>query len=158
MNNASKESRSPERIWILRRGESIRQAVSRIKKECPSAIFDVALTNINHIKRVPILKGEDKIKMLVFKGKAGDFRQVGGVIAALRALHLPKGDIIPTLLRIYSAMEGSLYQGKIPPPSAVDDPREFARTFIFDLPPIRSMSVNDIPKMNEQLLKLLTAA
>jgi len=75
-----------ERVWILRSGETVPQAVSKIKKICPNAIFDVALSSAKHIKRVPVLKGDNRIKMLVFQGKVGDFAQLEGVIDALRAL------------------------------------------------------------------------
>jgi hypothetical protein len=127
--------------------------MAHIKESCPDAIFDVALTDANDIAKVP-----DGVKMLVFKGVVGDFSHIEGIVAALRALHLQREQVMPSLLRIYAAMKGAAYEGKMPPPGLLDDPREFARAFIFDLPPVTSVPVNDIPKLNARLLVLLTAA
>jgi hypothetical protein len=159
VNNASMRSDASERIWILRRGESIEKAMAKIRGICPNAVFDVALSSTKHIDRVPpASEGEDEIKMLVFKGKVGDFTQVEGVITALRALHLERDRVIPALMQIYAVMKGSGYDGKVPSAELLASPRDFARNFIFDLPPADALPVDDISKLNEQLLKLLTAA
>ena len=96
--------------------------------------------------------------MLVFEGQAGDFRQIEGIIIALRALHLERNKVIPALLRMYAIMKGEPYEGKIPPVSMLDRPRDFARTFIFDLPPVTGVPVNDIPELNKRLKEFLIAA
>ncbi|MFH1394911.1 MAG: hypothetical protein ABIH09_02005 [Candidatus Omnitrophota bacterium] len=158
INTASKESKSPERIWLLKEGESIEQAIDYIKGICSNAIFDVALSNSSHIDNVPGYVKENEIKMLVFEGKVGDFSQIGGIIAALGALHLEEEKIIPTLLQIYAAINGSCYEGKIPLSSDLQLPRAFARSFVFKLPPAVSLPVDDIPKLNGKLLRILMAA
>ncbi len=158
INTASMKSGSPERIWILKREETIKEAIAKIKAICPNAVFDVALSSPDHIEKIPALEGEKEIKMLVFKGTAGDFSQIEGVIAALRALHLKKEQVIPALLRIYSIMAGAPYTGEIPSEATLEDVREFARKFIFDLPPATELPVDDIPKLNERLKELLIAA
>ncbi len=152
INNAAERSKAPERIYILKKGESIEEAISRLSMAHPDAIFDIALSEESHIENVP-----GDIKRLVFKGSAGDVAQLEGVVAALRALHGPKEDIIPTLKRIYALLKGTACQYEIPP-DVLDDPVKLARTFIFDLPPATPIPADEIRKMNDRLLQLLIAA
>jgi len=155
INNASKEIDGPERIWILRNNQSIEDAMLEIRRSCPDAVFDVALSSVEHIERVPEQGG---IKMLVFSGKVGDIRQLEGIIAALRALHRSRENVMPSLLRIYSVMKGAVFKGEIPPLSVLDDPREFAKRFVFELPPVELISLDDQKKMNDRIKRLLIAA
>jgi len=157
LNNLSKKSSAPERIYVLRQGETIEKAIAAIKVACPEAIFDIGLSSVDHIDQVPVLEGGEKIEMLVFEGEASYFRQLEGVIAALRALHLKEGERIPTLKHIYEIMNKTACDWDIPP-APITDPREFARKFIFRLPPITTVPIDDMPKINEKLLMLLTAA
>ena len=83
--------------------------------------------------------------------------QLEGFIAALRALHGPKKDIVLTLKRIYSVLTGVACPYEIPP-DILDDPVKFAHSFIFDLPPAAPIPANEISKINERLLQLLIAA
>lgn len=159
INNASKKSNAPERIWILRKGESIEQAISRIKEANPneSPIFDVALSSASHVRRIK----DKKIKMLIFEGRTGDFRQIEGIIAALRTLYLPKEKVIPGLLQIYNIMGATPKKGNKSIEKLIkllDNPQKFALSFVYVLPPMTSMPINDIPKINRHLLKLLIAA
>jgi len=155
VNNASKKSKSFERIWLLKDGESIGQVIDSIRGICSNAIFDVALSNPDHIDSVPVYNKDNEIKILVFEGKVGDFSQIGGILDALKALHLEEEKVISALLHIYAVINGSCYEGKIPLSSDLKLPREFARNFIFKLPPVTPLPVNDISKMNEKLLKVL---
>jgi len=155
VNKLSMSSDASERIWILKRGETIETAMVAIRQSCPNAVFDVALSDVEHISRIP---KNESIKMLVFQGGVSDFAQLGGVVEALRALYLKKEDIVPMLLRIYSVMNGKAYDRGLPPPEAFDDPAKFALSFIFDLPPIKAIPAEDQPKMNKMLFRLLTAA
>ena len=95
--------------------------------------------------------------MLVFEGNAGDFRQLEGIIAALRALHLSRAEILHSLLRIYAAMKGEGYQGEIDE-RWLDSPLELARNFIFDLPPMDPIPVEQEQELNERLVQFLIAA
>lgn len=152
VNNAAERSKASERIYMLKRNESIEDAINHINRDHPDAIFDIALSAENHIGKVP-----GDIKRLVFKGSAGDVTQLEGIVAALRALHGPREDVIPTLKRIYAVLKGAACQYEIPP-DTIDDPVKFARNFIFDLPPTEPIPADEISKMNERLLQLLVAA
>ncbi|MDP3792060.1 MAG: glycogen/starch synthase [Candidatus Omnitrophota bacterium] len=150
VNKAFRDNKNvSEKVWILESGTSISEAIKKIRAENTNAMVDIALSIEEHLALVP----EDKdIKMLIFKGE--DFIQLEGIVAALRALHSDNG--LPALLRIYSVMAGKPFDN--PPDAISDDPKEFARRLIFDLPKAASAPVNDIPKLNKRLLELLTAA
>ncbi len=152
VNNSAEKSKAPERIYILKRNESVEDAIAEIVRDCPNAVFDIALSSEDHIEKVP-----GGIKRLVFKGGAGDVAQLEGFIAALRALHGPKEEIIPTLKRVYSILTGVACTYEISP-DIIDDPVKFARNFIFDLPPVTPIPADEISKMNKRLLQLLIAA
>ena len=151
VNKAFRENKdAAEKIWIIEEGKSIEDAINEIRRENPYALIDIALSSEEHIDNVP----DDKsLKMLVFKPQ-GDYIQLEGVIAALRALH--SENALPALLRLYSVMAQESFNN--PPDAVSDNPKEFARRIIFVLPRASSAPVNDIPKLNERLLKLLTAA
>lgn len=150
INKAFRENKDAmEKIWILDDKKTIAEAVEDIRKDDPNAVIDIALSDESHIESAP---DEKEIKMLVFKAK--DFIQLEGVTAALRALH--SDNALSALLRIYSVMSGKPFNN--PPDAISDDPKEFARRLIFDLPEAASVPIDDIPKLNERLLQLLTAA
>ncbi len=153
VTQVNKEFRDPkrtEKIWILGRGESVADAVRGIRAVNRDALIDIALSKEDHIKDVP----DDKsLKMLVFESHE-DFIQLEGVIAALRALHSEDG--LSMLLRLYSVMAGKPY--KDPPKVMSNDPKEFAHKLVFYLPKITSVPTDEMRKLNERLLELLTAA
>lgn len=155
INKASKESDARERIYIKSSKESVESVIRKLKESTPNAVFDIALSSPKLISRVPKYEGENEIKILVFEGQVGDFSQIEGIVAALRALHLERDQAVLSLLRIYSAITGRAYEGEIP---SMDDVRDFARKFIIKLPPATKLAIEDIPKLNQMLLKLLTAA
>jgi len=158
LNNASMSSDASERVYVPLRGESLPHTMRKIKELCPNAFFDVALSSVDKIDDVPHFNNGNQVKMLVFQGQPGDFTQVEGMVSALRAMHLPKERVIPSLLMIYSAISGSPYEGELPGTELLDDPEEFARRFIFVLPPAKPLPVDDIKELNEKLLRFLTAA
>ncbi len=150
INKAFRENKDVmEKIWVLDDKKAIAEAIADIRKDDPNAVIDIALGNESRIESIP---DDKEIKMLVFKAK--DFIQLEGVVAALRALH--SDNALPALLRIYSVMAGKPFNN--PPDAISDDPKEFARRLIFDLPRAASAPIDDISKMNERLLQLLTAA
>lgn len=158
VNQASFRSEGKERIYITREGETLAQAIAAIKGRCPNAVFDAALSRAEEIDAVPEIEGGMPVRMLAFEGEPRDFTQLGGVIAALRALHLGRDEAIPALQRVYAGLCGRAFTGRVPPPEAFDDPRAFAQAFIFTLPPAAALPIDDIQKLNNQLLKFLTAA
>jgi hypothetical protein len=138
-----------EKICIVSGTEAIMGEIKRIKSIDPNALIDIALSDESQLEMMP----DDKdLKMLVFKTK--NFIQLEGVVAALRALH--SDDALSALLRIYSVMAGEPY--KNPPDSVIEDAKEFARRLVFDLPNANPVPLNEIPKLNERLIQLLTAA
>lgn len=151
INKISRDTNASERIWILKKSESIEEAINKIREDDPRAIIDVALSSRTHIKSVP---DDRSVKMLVFKSGGSEFIQLEGVIAALRALH--SDDALERLLRIYTVMTGRSYFN--PPRNISEDPKEFALRFVFDLPPAKRILVKDLPKLNKRLLEFLTAA
>ena len=162
INNASKRSRSAERLWILRNDETIYEAVERIRSFCPNALFDVALSSSDHMENVPVLKGDNRIKMLVFEGSSNDIRQIEGIILALGTLHLPEDRAVAELKDLFHILTGTPYiNGKFDDiklrEMLVQAPRDFARNFIFTLPPAEEY-VDDIDELNKRLLTFLTAA
>ncbi|MDP8298494.1 MAG: hypothetical protein P9L88_01115 [Candidatus Tantalella remota] len=159
INNASRSSGSPERIFIVDGRWPINEVIASIKEDCPNAVFDIALGDREKISEVPELQGVEQIRMLVFETSDGsDYTHLEAVVQALRALHLSKNRVIPHLLEILSVLKGSAYKGEVPDMSVLDDPREFARQFIFILPPVKGLPIDDIPKLNDHLLKVLIAA
>ena len=149
VNKAFRDSKAAERIWILDDKKTAADAIAEIRKDDPDAVIDVALGDEGSIASMP---DDKRIKMLVFKAR--NFIQLEGVIAALRALH--SDNALPTLLRIYSVMAGEPF--KNPPDAISDDPKDTARRIIFNLSKPAAVHIDDIPKLNERLLELLTAA
>ncbi len=150
VNKAFRDTDLSERILILEEGKSVKDAIEEIRSKDQNAVIDIALSSEQHIGTVP---DDKEIKMLVFKN-AKDYIQLEGVVAALRALH--SQDALPTLLRLYSIMAGQPFDN--PPDGLSDDPKEFARRLIFDLPKAAKVPANEIPKLNEHLVQLLIAA
>ncbi|MFC1576894.1 hypothetical protein ACFL3N_00990, partial [Candidatus Omnitrophota bacterium] len=146
---------SKERVYVLRNGQDISDVMADIGAECENAIFDVALSNP---AKADGIRG-NKIKMLIFEGSAGDLCQVEGILAALNALHLPnKQDIVPALLRIYRVMGAMPLAGNKQMDELtelLDDPKEFARGFIYLLPSADAVPVTDMPKVNERMKQLI---
>jgi DNA-binding transcriptional regulator YdaS (Cro superfamily) len=161
INKFSLESKKSEKIWILNKNETIEDAMEKIRKfhsekkdTDKEPYFDVALNSTDQIDQVP-----ESVKVLVFRGEVGDFSQIGAVITALRALHLHRTEIVASLLNIYSALNGTAYTGDIPSVDfIINSPKEFAKRFIFVLPPVQSLPINDIPKLNDRLLEILMDA
>jgi hypothetical protein len=153
VNSDLEKAGSRERICLWRAGKTLDEVTGGILKKCPNATFDVALASANNIeKKVP-----SDMKQLVFEGKAGDFVQLEGIVAALRALHGPRDDILPALRRIYSALNGSACPYDIDP-DLLNNPQEFAKRFIFKLPPIAPIPDDEIRGVNRHLRELLVAA
>ncbi|MFH1995935.1 MAG: methyltransferase domain-containing protein [Candidatus Omnitrophota bacterium] len=156
INKASRESQGPERIYITRPGESAEEARAHILAKDYNAIFDAALATSDAASSLP-----NDVKTLIFDGAAGDLTHLEGILAALRALHLPKERVIPTLKRIYAALgatPNAANKSERELLELLDKPQEFARSFIYTLPPSSAVPVQDLPKINTRLRELITAA
>ncbi len=159
INKYYEKSSGRERVFIVRSGQNIEWAMKKIReiseRNDETAVYDVALSEESHIEDVP---AEIK-KMLIFKKEKGTgFVQIEGVIAALCALHIEDGDrAIEALIRIYRAVCGKHFNGNIPTVEALNDPRKFAREFVFHLPPAREVPLDAIPNLKERQFELMTA-
>lgn len=118
------------------------------------AIVDVALDNENYIDELP-----DGVKALVFEskdGNMGDFRQLEGILASLRALHIEdRSQREDKLSMLYRLLTGEEPPNDIPD---INDTREFARRFKFILPPMTIKNKEELRQLNENLLRLIEAA
>lgn len=143
----------PEKIKIVTEEQDIAAVVAELKAD-KNAIVDVALDNEADLERIP-----QNVDVLIFKpmdGIMGDFRQLEGIIASLRALHIKDAfQRRERLERLYGILTGRSPQKF---PDAVDDPKEFARRFMFILPPITINNTNDLKLFNENMLRLMEAA
>jgi len=163
INNFSRGSEGDERVYIMNARESIEEAMRRVKEEfkCPDAIFDIALSSADHVDRVPVLKGKEEIKMLVFEGEISEFRQVEGVMAALRALHLPEIRSIAMLKKMHEILTGTPYSGGLTDDELArliaEDPKGFAKEFVFILPPADEL-IDYLDDLNERLRDFIIAA
>lgn len=143
---------SGEKIKVVTDRQSVEDIVKSLASD-PDNIVDVALDSEGTVDKLP-----DGVKALVFKpkdGKLGDFRQLEGILAALRALHIKDpAQMREKLARIYRLLTGEAAQN-IP---EIADPREFAKKFIFILPPIEIRNKEELRRLNENLLELIKSA
>lgn len=121
----------------------------------PNYIIDIALSNEGQLARIP-----DGVKALIFEaegGQLGDFRQLEGILAALRALHIKdRAEMRDKLSRIYGLMTGKA----ISPNDIPDliDTKQFARLFKFILPPMTIKDKERLRSLNDNLLRLIESA
>lgn len=149
MNRRYPEAR--EKIRLVSEKRDIAGVVAELAKD-PNNIVDVALDSELAIDNMP--KG---IKMLVFRakdGQMGDFRQLEGILAALRALHIDDfAQRKARLERIYELMTG---EHKDMPD--ISDLKEFAKAFQFILPPVTIKDKEELKRLNDNLLRLFESA
>ncbi|MDD5439585.1 MAG: hypothetical protein PHS37_05305 [Candidatus Omnitrophica bacterium] len=158
MNRDLDDGKSRERIRFVKAHETLAQVLEEIHHEHPGAVIDVATNDYARLAAI----SDPAIKALVIEGAAGDFRQIEGLIAALRALHIDRLRVIPTLFHIYAALGAT---GKTGNENRYDtllklfetDPREFARKFIYILPPIERLP-DDLPRLNRLMRTFITSA
>ncbi|MBI2871340.1 MAG: ROK family protein [Candidatus Omnitrophica bacterium] len=117
-------------------------------------VVDVALDDDHYLEDLP-----EGAKALIFKsvgGVLGDFRQLEGVVASLRALHIQDyRRKIEKLSALYVLLTGR-YPQHIPSPEVTD--KDFAMIFQFDIPPVFVTDREELRRLNENLLKLMTMA
>ena len=142
-----------EKIRIVTDKQDLANVVNNLAKD-PNNIVDVALDSESLIDKLP-----DSAKMLIFEAKdgdIGDFRQLEGILAGLRALHIKDyNQRIEKLSRIYKFLTGESPKNI---PAASDSLKEFARKFKFILLPITIEDKEALRRLNENLLRLIEAA
>lgn len=141
-----------EKIRIVTEKQDLAGVVRELAADTGNLV-DVALDNEGDIDKLP-----DGVKMLVFKpagASLGNFRQLEGMIAGLRLLHMKdRAQFEEKMARLYELMTGK------PPKEIPDisDPREFARKLIFELPPITVKDTEEFERLDKNLRELLKSA
>ena len=141
-----------EKIRIVTDRQDLKSMVEQLVTDSNNLV-DVALDSEADIDKLP-----GGVKMLVFKpagASLGNFRQIEGMIAGLRLLHMEdRVQFREKMSRLYEVMTGH------PPKEIPDisDPREFARKLIFELPPITVESGEELEDINRSLRELLRSA
>jgi len=139
-----------EKVVVVTNRQDLYDKVNELASD-PYNIVDVAVQAKKDLAKLP-----PRVKALVFKGRLSDFRQLEGIIAALRALQQNNGQ---ALIRLYEILTGTQFKGD---ESAIIDniehPEILASIIIFNLKPIEIRNYEDLRKMNKNLLKLIQAA
>ncbi|MFA5147201.1 MAG: phosphotransferase [Candidatus Omnitrophota bacterium] len=151
---------SREKIVVMTERQTPEEMAASIKSEAAgkglSAKIDFALAREGEIDKLP-----EGVRALVFEpegGIVGDFVQLEGILASLRALHIDDyKQKIEKLTLLYELMAGeALPQSKIPAESA--SVKEFARIFKFILPRPAPIDPKDLKILNERLLEFIQNA
>jgi len=158
LNSALEKAGSKERIRFVRERESLREAIDNIKAADAGAVIDVATDDAKKLTEI----NDKSIKALILERPAGDFRQIEGIVAALRALREDRSRILPALKQIYRAIGAVAKDGNEMDEAELlklldTNPLEFARRFIYVLPPIEKLP-DDLPGLNKRLREFLISA
>ncbi|GEM_PF-6439515 len=139
-----------EKIEVVTDRQDLAAVVERLAAD-PANIVDVAVPGADHLEGLP-----GNVKALVFEGELGDFRQLEGILAALRALQQSNVD---TLLRLYQVLTGQSFEGDEEDiRKNIANPKQLASIIIFNLKPIEVQDFDELKRLNENLLKILRAA
>lgn len=149
VKDMNKLPRVREKIRVVTGRQDIAAVAAELAADSAN-IVGVAVTSEDILNALP-----KNVKALVFKGEPGDFRQIEGIIAALRALH---GNNIPDLIAVYEILTGNRFNGDIKALLAANDPKTLAEAIIFNLKPIEIHDPAILREINEKLLNFLRAA
>ncbi|MGB2599695.1 MAG: hypothetical protein WBB86_01035 [Candidatus Omnitrophota bacterium] len=139
-----------EKIKIVTERQDFYAVVSDLAGDSAN-IIDAAVASKESLKDLP-----EGVKALVFDGELGDFRQLEGIIAALRAL---QQEDIEALMNLYMLMTGENFEGDIDQIAGnIDDPSNLADFLTFSLSPIRIRSVQELERLNKEQLRFIYAA
>jgi len=140
-----------EKIRIVSDKQDLIQTVRTLSSD-PNNMVSVALDSEECLEKMP-----DGVRMLIFKPEdddLGNFRQLEGIIAALRVLYIDDfAQRKAKLERIYELMTGE--HKEVPD---ISDLKEFARQFQFILPPIIIKNKQELKRLNDNLLRLIESA
>lgn len=143
-----------EKIRVVTRKRFERHALSDIVKDLtsdPNNIVDVAARRQEDLIGLP-----EGVKALVFAGELGDFRQLEGVIAALRAI---QQNNVEALVSLYRLLTGSSFSGNAANIlKNIEDPIALSCYIRFNLQPVKRLLAEDLRRLNESLLKMLQSA
>jgi len=152
-----------EKIRIVTEEQSLEAVLHELAGNANN-IVDVALTRAEDLKILP-----DNVLALIFKGRAGDFRQLEAMLAGLRALQvvaalkdtrpqdaLRAAGILLELRYMLTGTEGTENAEFIL--NNINNPKKLARAIIFFLVPIEIYDHNEIPRLNRALLPKIYSA
>jgi mannose-6-phosphate isomerase-like protein (cupin superfamily) len=142
-----------EKIYVLTDRQDAGHMINKLNDEADGAcVFDVALADTDNLDNIP-----EGVKALVFAGKLGNFRQLSGMLAALRAL---QQDEAGSLIKLFEILTGKPFEGtEADILEVINDPKELAKIIIFNLRPVDSdLTVDDLAPLNRKLLAFIKAA
>jgi len=162
INKFFRDSNLPERIHIVAGDETIESAIASIRLVHPGSVFSVGLASQEAVKKSAVLRKSGDIRMLVFEGKTSNFRQLEGIVAALRTLYLEDSQILPALFHIYRVLGAEPYNGTESPENLLkvlkSNPAEFALKVVCRLPLAEPVPSGDLPHLNRRLREFLIQA
>ncbi len=139
-----------EKIKVVTGRQDISGEISRLLQD-PANIVDAAVSSADSLKNIP-----QGVKALVFEGETGDFRQLEGIIAALRALY--KNDAA-TLIKLYEILTGAIFPGAtIDLQTKFANPEALAKLIKFTLKPITQIPADELKRLNDAMLGMLRSA
>jgi hypothetical protein len=139
-----------EKIKIVTTRQDVAGEIASLLKD-PANTVDAAVANAEALKNLP-----QGVKALVFEGETGDFRQMEGIIAALRALH--KNDAA-SLIKLYEIMTGVKFTGLTQDLYAnFTNPQDLAKLIKFTLKPITQIPADELKRLNDAMLSMLRSA
>jgi len=139
-----------EKIRIVTEKQDVAAATAELAADVNN-IVDVAVVGEGQLESLP-----EGVKALVFEGELGDFRQLEGILAALRALQQNNARALMDLHKIltgedYDGDEASILKN-------IADPVALSKVIKYTLLPIRVYDHNALDDMNQRLLQLIRAA
>jgi len=150
VNQTNKIPQIREKIKVVTHQQGLNETVAGLTADANN-IVDVALSHRKDLEGLPA-----GVKALVFEGELGDFRQLEGIIAALRAL---QSNNSIALIRLYEMLTGESCNAKEEDiVKNIEDPRRLAAYIIFNLKPIAIHDTRVIGDLNKNLLQLIRSA
>lgn len=140
-----------EKIKIVTEGQDMEEVINELIAD-PNNIVNAAVGDEEDLEDLP-----EGVKALVFEGELKNFRQLEGILAALRALY--QNDV-ETLITIYQILTGySIDDERADEITAnIDDPKALADVIVFYLKPVEIRDTEDLRILNSKLLKFIYAA
>ncbi|MFQ5952260.1 MAG: hypothetical protein ACE5JK_02525 [Candidatus Omnitrophota bacterium] len=148
MNQKYPDSR--EKIKIVTERQDFFATVKDLAGDSANLI-DAAVATKDDLRDLP-----KSVKALVFEGALGDFRQLEGIIAALRAL---QQEDVEALTDLYMLMTGEEFQGDLHEVAgSIEDPSLLAEFLTFSLSPVKVHNVRELDRLNKEQVRFIHAA
>ncbi|MDP3732224.1 MAG: VWA domain-containing protein, partial [Candidatus Omnitrophota bacterium] len=149
-NEMNRIPRIREKIKVVTEKQDLNYIVSKLTNDSNN-IVDAAVSKAEELEGLP-----NGVKALVFEGELGEFRQLEGILAALRALH--RNDV-RALIKLYELLTGDPFSGSEGDIiKNLNDPKSLAQFILFKLKPIERIRIQDLERLNDNLIKLIQSA